>query len=146
MKRFEERVTVDAPASTVFGYVSDFARHGEWAANRLTVAPTSDGPVAVGSTFSTEAHQFGTQREKSTITDATPSSLFAWDSSGALGQVHHWFSLSEEGGSTTLTKGLELTKPSVLARVMGFKISRDTPKGLRADLVKIKATVEGASP
>ena len=145
MKRFEEQVTVDAPASKVYEYVSDFARHGEWAANRLTVAPTSDGPVAVGSIFSTEAHQFGTQREKSTITDVTPSSLFAWDSAGALGQVHHWFALSEDGGATTLTKGLELTKPSLLARLMGFRISREGPKGLRADLVKIKATVEGSS-
>jgi hypothetical protein len=101
----------------------------------------------VGSTFSTEAHQFGTQREKSTITDVTPGSLFAWDSVGALGHVHHWLSLSEEGGSTTLTKGIELTKPSFIAKVMGFRIAREGPKGLRADLEKIKGHVEGsASP
>ena len=30
MKRWEEITTIQAPASTVYAYVSDFARHGEW--------------------------------------------------------------------------------------------------------------------
>ena len=43
-----------------------------------------------------------------------------------------------------MTKGLELVQPSFLAKMMGWKIARDSPKGLRNDLEKIKATVEGS--
>src|SRR5205823_11947410 len=80
MKRFEDRITITAPRERVFSYVSDFPRHGEWAANNLNVAAEGDGPVAVGSTYSTEAKQFGTQREKSTVTELTPGQVFGWDS------------------------------------------------------------------
>jgi uncharacterized membrane protein len=145
MKRFEERITIDAPAGRVFDYFSDFARHGEWAGHGLQVTRTGDGPVAVGTTFDTVAKQFGTQRERSTITEITPGRAFGWDSSGALGRVHHWFGLEDSGGSTTLAKGVELTQPSFLARVMGWRISRETPKALRADLEKIKAHLEASA-
>ena len=134
MKRWEKSITVSAPIDNVFAYVSDFSRHGEWSGNELQISREDGGPVGVGSTFSTVAKQFGTQREKSTVTDLEAGKLFGWDSTGALGKVHHWFALSQEGGSTEVTKGLELVQPSFLAKMMGWKIARDSPKGLRADL------------
>ncbi len=97
----------------VFAYVADFTRHGEWAGHGLEVTKSGDGAVAVGTTFSTTAKQFGTQREQSTITELTPDKTFAWDSTGALGRAHHWFSLSDEGDSTTLSKGAEMVDPIV---------------------------------
>jgi uncharacterized membrane protein len=142
MKRFEERISIDAPASTVFDYVSDFTKHGEWALHGLEVTREGDGLVGVGTTFSTVAKQFGTQREKSTITEITPGSVFAWDSTGALGRVHHSFTVSGDGGSTTLVKAVELTEPTFLARVMGWRLGRDIPKGLRSDLKRIKNHME----
>jgi uncharacterized membrane protein len=145
MKRWEESTTIQAPASTVYAYVSDFARHGEWSGHGLTATKDGEGPAAVGSTFSTVAKQFGTQREHSTITDMVPGATFAWDSVGALGRVHHWFSLAEDGGATRVRKGAELVKPSVLARVTSFRISKDVPANLRKDLERIKAKLEAAS-
>ena len=144
MKRFEDRITITAPRERVLSYVSDFPRHGEWAANNLNVAAEGDGPVAVGSTYSTEAKQFGTQREKSTVTELTPGQVFGWDSKGALGVVHHWFSLAGDGDSTSLTKGMELTHPSFLAKMMGFRINKEGPKGLRHDLEQIKSKLESS--
>jgi len=145
MKRFEDRISIQAPASRVFEYVADFTRHGEWAGHGLEVSESTDGPVAVGTTFSTTAKQFGTQREQSTITELSPGSAFAWDSTGALGRVHHPFSLSEDGGSTTLSKGAEMVEPTFLAKITSWKLSRDIPKGLHSDLANIKAHVEGSS-
>ena len=142
MKRFEETIEVKAPANSVYDYVSDFGRHGEWAGHGLQVTKDSEGPIAVGSKFSTTAKQFGTQREQSTITDLTPGKEVAWDSTGALGRVHHWFSLSEDGGSTTLAKGAEFVQPSFLAKVTSWKISGDIPKSLKSDLQNIKSRVE----
>ena len=144
MKRFEDTISIDAPAARVFDYVADFTRHGEWGGHGLEVTKSSDGPVAVGSTFSTTAKLFGTQREQSTITELTPGKAFAWDSTGALGRAHHWFSLSEDGGSTTLSKGAEVVEPTFLAKMTSWKLSRDIPKGLHSDLANIKTHLEGS--
>jgi Polyketide cyclase / dehydrase and lipid transport len=145
MKRFEDRISIHAPAGHVFEYVADFTRHGEWAGHGLEVTRSTEGAVTVGTTFSTTAKQFGTQREQSTITELTPGRTFAWDSTGALGRVHHWFSLSEEGGSTTLSKGAEMIDPTLLAKLTSWKLSRDIPKGIHSDLMNIKARVEGSA-
>ena len=142
MKRWEESITIKAPADKVFAYVSDFARHGEWAGNHLQVSRADDGPVIVGTVFSTEAKQFGTQREESTIPEMTDSKEFGWMSVGALGSTHHLFSLREDAGTTVLTKSAEFVELTTLAKITMFKLSRDIPKGLRSDLAKIKATVE----
>ncbi len=77
MKRFEDRMVIDAPADRVYEYVADFTKHVEWSGDDLEVTKTSDGPVAVGATFSTTAKQFGTQREQSTITELSPGRAFA---------------------------------------------------------------------
>jgi uncharacterized membrane protein len=142
MKRFEDQISIHAPARRVFAYVADFTRHGEWAGHGLEVTKSGDGAVAVGTTFSTTAKQFGTQREQSTITELTPDKTFAWDSTGALGRAHHWFSLSDEGDSTTLSKGAEMVDPSFLAKVTSWKLSKDIPKGIHSDLANIKARLE----
>lgn len=143
MSRWEETISIAAPAEQVFAYVSDFTRHGEWSGHGLKVTAGGDTPVAVGSTYSTEAKLFGTQRETSTVTDLDPPKLFAWDSKGALGVVHHWFALSDGGGATTLTKGAEFRSKKLLAKLTGKRIARDLPSALREDLAKIKAAVEG---
>ena len=142
MQPFEARVTINAPAAKVFDYVSDFTRHGEWSGHGLQVTREGDGPVAVGTVFSTVAKQFGTQREQSTVTEITPNTSFAWDSVGGLGRVHHWFTVTDEGGSTTLVKGAEMIQPSFLARVMTWRLGRDIPKSLQSDVENIKANLE----
>jgi uncharacterized membrane protein len=142
MKRWEEKVAIEAPADKVFAYVSDFTRHGDWAEHGLQVSRVGDGPVIAGTKFSTTAKQFGTQREESTVTEVTSPRMFAWDSVGALGRIHHWFALQDEGASTVLTKGAEIVDPKFLAKLTMFKISKELPKALRSDLAKIKTSVE----
>lgn len=146
MKRWEKSIRIDAPMDRVFAYVSDFSRHGEWSGHNLRVSRADSEPVGVGATFSTVAKQFGTQREQSTITQMTPPQEFGWESVGALGRVHHWFSLREVSGTTTLTKGAEFVEAKLLAKMTMFKISRDIPKGLESDLSKIKAAMEDHAP
>lgn len=143
MGQWQESTTINAPADKVFAYVSDFNNHAAWSGHGLQVTKDDDGPIAVGSTYSTVAKQFGTQKEHSTITDLDSPSLFAWDSTGGLGVVHHTFSLSEEGGRTTLVREAEFKKRSFLAKMLGFRLNKDLPASLRADLVRIKAAVEG---
>jgi len=142
MKRWEDSITIAAPASKIFAFVSDFTKHGEWGGHSLQATKVGDEPVAVGTRYATTAKLLGTQREESTITDMSSPSTFAWDSVGALGKVHHWFALSEQGGSTTVKKGAEFVTPKFLAKMTMFKISKDIPAGLRSDLANIKSKME----
>ena len=142
MKRFEERIDIEAPADRVYAYVSDFPRHGEWGGFGLEVTQDGDGPVQVGTTFSTVAKQFGTQREHSTITEMDAPTRFGWDSTGALGVVHHRFDVAGQGVTTTLTKSAEFTRESFLAKITGWKVGKGIPEGLRSDLANIKARLE----
>ena len=136
-------MSINAPAGQVYDYVADFTRHGEWSGHGLQVTKSTEGPVAVGSSFSTMAKQFGTQREQSTVTELSPGSAFAWESTGALGRARHRFSLAGDGGSTTLSKSAEIIEPTFLAKLTSWKLSRDIPKGLHSDLASIKAHLEG---
>ena len=144
MKRYEDQISIDAPIGHVYDYVADFPRHAEWSGDGLEVTKTTEGPVAVGSVFSTTAKQFGTQREQSTVTEVSPGSAFAWESKGALGLARHRFSLAGDGASTTLTKSAEIVEPTFLAKLTSFKVSKDIPKNLHRDLANIKAKLEGA--
>jgi len=145
MKTFEAQTKISAPTQTVFDYVSDFTKHGEWAGHGLQVTKDSDSPIAIGSTFSTVAKQFGTQREHSTVTELEPGRVFGWDSKGALGTVHHRFTVAAADGGTTLTKSAEFLDRSFLAKVTSWKISRDVPAGLESDVKKIRARLESPS-
>jgi uncharacterized membrane protein len=145
MKTYEEQISINAPADKVYAYVSDMTKHGEWAGHGLAVMKDADGPAQVGSTYSTTASQFGTQKEHSTITDMEPSTTFAWDSTGSLGTAHHWFTIADNGGATTVTKGASFTDPSTLGKMMSWKLARDMPKGFRSDLANIKTTLEAPS-
>jgi hypothetical protein len=145
MKRFEERINIHAPADRVYDYVADMTAHAEWSGNGLQVTSSSGGPVAVGTVYDTTAKQFGTQREQSTITEMTPGRAFAWDSTGALGRTHHAFELASEGDTTTVTKSAEIVEPTFLAKLTSWKLSRDIPAGLRRDLERIRARLEGSA-
>ena len=142
MKRFEAQTTIQAPSQTVFDYVSDFSKHAEWAGHGLAVTKDGDGPVAIGSTYSTTAKQFGTQREHSTVTELEPGSVFGWDSKGSLGTIHHRFTVAGADGGSSLTKTAEISDPSFLGKVMGWKLSKDIPAGLHSDVEKIKTLLE----
>ena len=129
MKRFEDQISIDAPIGHVYDYVADFPRHAEWAGNGLEVTKSTEGPVAVGSVFSTTAKQFGTQREQSTITEVSPGSAFAWESKGALGLARHRFSLAGDGASTTLTKSAEIVEPTFLGEGHELEALEGHPEG-----------------
>ena len=142
MARFAREIVIKAPPEAVFDYVADMPRHGEWAQHELAVTQTSQGDVGVGSTFSSVGHQFGTQRETQTVVDYAAGTRFAFDAKGSIGTVRHAFDLAPQDGATKVTKTMEVTKPSLMARFMAPMIARQTKKALHVDLERIKAKLE----
>lgn len=136
---------INTAAQRVFDYVSDLRKHSEWAQHDLEVTQTSPGPIQAGATFSSVAHQFGTQRETQVVTEYAPDTRFAFEAKGSLGTARHAFDLTPEGAGTRVTKSMEITRPTLMARVMSPMIRSQTRKGLALDLERIKAKLEGAS-
>jgi len=145
MATIEKQTTINAPAEKVFKYLSDFPRHGEWAAHRLQIKQTSEGAVGVGTTFACVGHMMGQDHaDQVTITEFVPNSRIAFESVGDAGQWRHYIQLQEESGGSRLTKGSEILKPSLMTRFLGpvakmFVI----PAALNGDLQRIKAKLEG---
>jgi len=143
MARFEKEATIGAPAAKVFGYVSDIARHGEWAGDRLEVEKTSEGPLGVGSTFSCVGHQMGTHKGQITVTQYEPGSRVVFESEDDSGRWRHQFVVEGEGGETRLTKAVEPVKLSGMTVLMSPLLPLIVPRTLGADLRRIKSQLEG---
>jgi hypothetical protein len=139
---YVKEIVINATPQQVFDYVSQLTRHSEWAQHDLTVEQTSQGPAGVGSTYASVAHQFGTQKETQTVTEYNPPSVFAFEARGSLGTARHVFDIRPSGSGSSVTKSMELIKPSFMARVMTPMISRQTRSSLTSDLDRIKAHLE----
>ena len=145
MSQWEESIAIDAEPERVFDYVSDMQNHADWSGHGLQVTKDDDQPIAVGSSYSTVAQQFGTQHETSVVTDIDRPTQFGWDSTGSLGVVHHTFTVHGGDAGTTLIRTASFKEKKFLAKMLGFRINKDLPAALRDDLAKIKTTLEAGS-
>jgi len=145
MPRVERETTINVPAAKAFPYLADVSRHGEWAGHNLEVQKTSEGPVAVGSTFSSVGHQLGTHKGQVTITELVPNEKIVYESQDDVGHFRHYILLAPKDGGTHITKGFEPLKLSLLFRLLSPVILRvAAPKGLDGDLQRIKEKLEAA--
>lgn len=142
-----QQVTINALAESVFNYVADISKHGEWGnpSQKLQVQKTSDGPIGVGSTFASTGRQFGTQHDTVKITEYVPSQRLVYQAEGNAGLIQHAFEIAPAGEGVAVTKTFEALKPKFPLNVLkpivyGFI----QPGALRSDLARIKANLEGS--
>ena len=145
MGQVQRQITISAPAKTVFGYLADFPRHAEWAAHRLQLQQTSEGPIGVGTTFACTGHMMGRDsHDQVTITEFVPDSKIVFEADGDTGKFRHFLVLQEEGEGTRFTKGFETLQSrfpfSLIAPVLGPLLF---PRAIDGDLKRIKANLEG---
>ena len=144
MAPIERQITINAPVADVFSYLADFPRHTEWAAHRLQIQQTSEGPVGVGTTLTSVGHQMGKDHtDQVTITELAPNSRIAFESVGEVGRMRHHFLLQEESEGTRLTKGGEVLQASLMVRLLTPILVFMIPASFDADLKRIKAKLEG---
>ncbi|MDA1061725.1 MAG: SRPBCC family protein [Chloroflexi bacterium] len=109
MANVESRAVINALPEQVFARVSDLQKHVEWSGGEA-IRKTSDGAVAVGTTYETEeAGPLGRKiTERSVVTDYQPNERFGWRTYGPVGTWLDWlFELRPEGSGTLLTQRLE---------------------------------------
>ena len=116
-------VDVKAPPATVFDYVADISRHGEWgsADDHMTATAEQPGPPAVGSRYKADGMLNGkANKSVVTITALESPKRLAFDAEDANSVFHHEFTLSASSGGTHIERHVTMTKgpfyfPLVLA-------------------------------
>lgn len=142
--RGQSQLAIDAPASKVFDYVADFTRHKEWGKHIIDIRAESAGPIGVGTKLAHQGRQMGTHSDKITVTEYAPGKRLAFESEGDAGRVRHWFDLRDEGGRTTLAKGMESIQLKGPAKLFAPFIQMTCAKAMAKDLRAIKGRIEGS--
>ena len=109
----EVTVMVEASPEAVFDYVSDLARHGEWAGDKLTVAATGHGTyhsvVDMGMKVPAEISVEASERPRS----------FGYVCDDKLSGKYRWtFMLKSVAGGTRLTHQVERLRGPLLVRLI----------------------------
>ncbi len=140
---------IAAPPEKVYEYLVDFPRHSEWTTpgHGVTIKPASEGPTAVGSAFECDAHQFGSQHDRISVTELDPARRIVYDVTMKDGSTfRHTFELQPSGTGTRLSKRFQSVKlkfpGSLFAPIAGLTLA---PASVQGDLDRIKAHLEQPS-
>ena len=123
----EYSVDVKAPQATVFDYVADVSRHGEWgsADDHMKATAERPGPPATGSRYKADGMLNGKPNASVvTITALESPKRLAFDAEDSNSVFHHEFTFSPAAGGTHVERHVTMTKgpfyfPLVLAIFKG---------------------------
>jgi len=107
---FRVNIVVDAPPETVFPYVSDLTRHGEWSSDPVDIRAMSAGPIAVGSRYRSTARSHGaTFTTELVVTRYELPACFAFEGEDATGKFRHIFTFQLRDGVTLVTREIRFS-------------------------------------
>jgi uncharacterized protein YndB with AHSA1/START domain len=120
-------VDVKAPQATVFDYVADVSRHGEWgsADDHMKATAERPGSPAMGSRYKADGMLNGKANPSVvTITALESPKRVAFDAEDSNSVFHHEFTFSPAAGGTHVERQVTMTKgpfyfPLVLAIFKG---------------------------
>ena len=106
-------VDIKAPQATVFEYVADVSRHGEWGSedDHMKAAAEKPGPPLMGSRYSADGMLNGKPNHSVvTITAIDAPKRLAFDAADSNSVFHHEFLLTPEGDGTRFERRVTMTK------------------------------------
>jgi len=140
-------IVINAPRQRVWDYVSDFARHTEWALpeHRLRIEPPRE--LRVGATFTSIGYELMRDWHNTvTITDVVPGQRLEFVAGHDTTAWRNFFELSDTGSATRLTKGeryMSAGFPMILVvAALSPWLQWETKRVFASDLARIKARVE----
>ena len=142
MASFQQSMTVNASPEKAFEYLADLTKHPEWAAHKLDVQSSSEGPATAGSTFSAVGHEMGTHRATVKLTELRSPQRIAYEAEDNTGHFRHWIDISAKEGGTEITKGVEPLRTNLMLTLLKPLMPMMVSRGLRGDLQRIKDRLE----
>jgi uncharacterized protein YndB with AHSA1/START domain len=139
---------ISAPPEKVYEYLLDFRRHSEWTTpgHGVHITPDHEGPTVVGSTFVSEAHQFGSQRDLLKVTELLPNQRIVYEVTMKDGNTfRHTLELQPSGTGTHLKKHFQTLKLSLASKLALPLAAIIAPRLAAGDVERIKARLEQPS-
>jgi uncharacterized protein YndB with AHSA1/START domain len=137
---------IAAPPEKVYEYLLQFPRHSEWTTpgHGVHITPESDGAIAEGSKFKSEAHQMGAQLDHLVVTDLEPNRRIVYQATMKNGSVfRHTLDIAPSGVGSHLSKRFESVKLGLVDKLMSAVAGAVLAPGLlKGDLERIKANLE----
>jgi uncharacterized protein YndB with AHSA1/START domain len=135
----QRSIDIDAPASTVWGVVSDVERWPEWTASISSVRRSRTGPLIVGERVVVAQPRLPTLTY--TVTAVEEGRSFTWEAGSAVsrGVGEHVLTPRVNGGCTAT---LRLRQRGPGARLVGVVLDRITRRYLRMEAEGLKARSE----
>jgi len=136
---------IAATPEAVYEYLLDFPRHSQWTTpgHQVSITRASEGPTVVGSTFVSEAHQFGSQRDIIEVTGLTPNRLIAYSVTMKDGNTFaHSFEIEPTPAGTHLVKRFETRKLNLISTLTMPVGALVAPRMITHDMERIKANLE----
>ena len=138
-------VDVKAPQATVFDYVADVSRHGEWgsADDHMKATAEKPGPPAMGSRYKAEGMLNGKQNNSTvTITALDSPRRLAFDAEDANSVFHHEFVFSASNGGTHVERHVTMTKGPFYFPLVLAIFSSTVKKNYNGAMSNLKAKME----
>lgn len=112
------QIVISAKPETVFAYVADLTRHGEWSGGQLKVEAVSAGPVGVGSQYRSFGEVAG-QKDRPNelhVTGYEPPARFAFVAQDPdFKEVSHEFTFRPQDGGTVMERAVTAELPPLMA-------------------------------
>jgi uncharacterized protein YndB with AHSA1/START domain len=143
MAEFRKALIVNTTPERAFEYLVDVARHPEWASNPLEIKKTSEGPIAVGTTFHSVGKLLGTHEGEVKIIELVPNEKIVYEANDDTARVRHTILLAPADGGTMITKASDIQEKRALTlKLAAPLLGIIAPRNLQQDLQKIKARLE----
>ena len=98
-------ILIHAPVQTVFDYVADLTRHGEWSSDPVQIHAISDGGPGQGKRYASKAESHGTVFETELeITEFERLSRLVFEGADATGKFRHVFTFEPTGNGTLVRR------------------------------------------
>jgi uncharacterized protein YndB with AHSA1/START domain len=138
-------VTIKAPPATVFDYIADISRHGEWgsADDKMKATAEKPGPPAVGARYKAEGVLNGKVNQSVvTITAYEPPKRIAFDAADSNSVFHHEFIFTPDGGGTRVERQVTMTKGPFYFPIMLSIFKGTVVKNYNGAMTNVKAKLE----
>ncbi len=103
----EVSIHIDAPAEKVFDYVTDVARHGEWAANELVIRRDPGPDHGPGARFTSQVKLMGEITAHGVVIEEDRPERFIYEVEDSSGKWRWTMALQRQAQGTLLSHRFE---------------------------------------
>ena len=142
--QISRQTTIDAPRERVWAYLSDFARHPEWADPKHNFRIQPPAELRAGATFTSIGKDMGRDsRNEVTIVEVVPGERIVYDAmqDGGAFVWRNALELADAGTGTRVTKRESLVSArfpwNAILAVVGPLLQQEAAKAHEGDLRRI---------